>query len=192
MATDSGPPPSQQNERGLGFSIRALRASVEAKLRSNAADAGGQPAPAVQLDSLHRAAEEIRVAWENLQAQSDQLVQEREHYAELFRSAPDAYVVTDTYGMIGEVNLAAQELLRFTPSNLLKRPLELFVATEHRNVFRANLNATLAQGAKIARTWSGTLGRGSNPAVNVEFTVGVIRSPSGTIRLCWVLRRQGG
>jgi PAS domain S-box-containing protein len=190
MAIHDDPPSSQQPDHDLGFAIRALRESVEAKLRSNAVDADGKVAPADQLDSLHRALEELRVGWENLQAQSEQVAQDREHYVELFRLAPDAYVVTDAYGMITELNFAAQKLLRFTPSNLTKKPLELFVAMEHRQAFRTNLNATLAQGTKTAQTWLSALGRGSAPALNVEFTVGTIRSHRGTIRLCWVLRRQ--
>src|SRR3989442_1672147 len=122
MAIQGSPPLPEQDD--LGFAIRALRQSVEARLRSNAADEPGKAAPADQLDPLHRALEELRVGWENLQAQSEQIAQDRERYAELFRLAPDAYVVTDGYGMIGEVNLAARELLRFAPSNLVRKPLE--------------------------------------------------------------------
>lgn len=191
MVIDSRTPPSQQDEPGLGSAIRALRDSVEAKLRGNAAAANGDAALPDQLDSLHAALEEFRAGWENLEAQSGQLAQDRELYAELFRSAPDAYVVTDTYGMIREVNLAAQELLRFAPSILSRRPLELFVAADHRGPFRTKLNLMLTQDPKIAQTWSSALGRGSNPVLNVEFTVGVIPSQTGTVRLCWVLRRQG-
>jgi len=178
------------DERTLGAAIRALRDSVEAKLRSHAYLADGTTAPADQLESLHKALEELRVGWENLQAQSEQAAHEREHYAELFRLAPDAFVVTDTSGIIGELNLAAQQLLRFTPSSVMKRPLELFVAREHRTAFRTQLNAMLSVGAKTAHTWSSALGRGESPPIRVEFTVGAIRAHSGSTRLCWVLRRQ--
>jgi two-component system, OmpR family, sensor histidine kinase VicK len=174
----------------LGAAIQALRDSVEAKLRSHAHLANGTVAPADELESLHKALEELRVGWESLQAQSEQAVREREHYVELFRLAPDAYVVTDTAGIITELNAAAQQLLRFTPSNVMKRPLELFVAREHRNAFRTQLNAVLSTAAKTAHTWPSALGRGESLPVSVEFTVGAIRARSGTTRLCWVLRGQ--
>jgi PAS domain S-box-containing protein len=178
------------DELTLGAAIRALRDSVEAKLRSHAHLADGTVAPADQLESLHKALEELRVGWENLQTQSEQAAREREHYAELFRFAPDAYVVTDTSGNITELNLAAQQLLRFTPSSVMKRPLELFVAREHRTAFRTQMSAMLSSGAKTAQTWSSALGRGESPPIRVEFTVGAIRAHSGGTRLCWVLRRQ--
>ncbi|HEY6822436.1 MAG TPA: PAS domain-containing protein [Burkholderiales bacterium] len=178
------------DELTLGAAIRALRDSVEARLRSHAHLADGATAPADQLESLHKALEDLRVGWDNLQAQSEQAAQEREHYAELFRLAPDAYVVTDTSGIIGELNLAAQQLLRFTPSSIVTRPLELFVAREHRSAFRTHLNAMLSAGARTARAWSSALGRGESPPVRVEFTVGAIRAHSGGTRLCWVLRRE--
>jgi len=181
MAIDSGNTPPRRDQPGLGAEIRALRDSVEEKLRSRGAEAD-------QLDSLERALEELRVGWENLQGQSEQLTREREHYAELFRLAPEAYVVTDTYGSIGDLNLAARELLGFGSSNLVGKPLELFVTMEHRKTFRTRLNAMLAQREKTAQTWSGSLNRGNFPPLSVEFTVGAIRSHGGTVRLCWVLR----
>jgi PAS domain S-box-containing protein len=178
------------DELTLGAAVRALRDLVEAKLRSHAHLPDGSAAPVDQLESLHKALEELRVGWENLQAQSEQAAQEREHYVELFRLAPDAYVVTDMSGNVSEVNVAAQQLLRFTPLNIVKRPLELFVAREHRYAFRTQLSTMLSSGARTAVTWSSALGRGDSLPIKVEFTVGAIRTHSGVPRLCWVVRRQ--
>ena len=174
----------QQGQGTLGAELRALRESVEEKLRQQNTD--GSPKPD-QLESLHRALEELRAEWENVQEQTDRLAQDCQHYADLFRLAPDAYVVTDSYGTIKEVNEAAQALLRLSAPSLAGKPLQLFISDEHRDLFRTSLNALLCQSVASAKTWWGALRRGEG-VLSIEFTVAAIGDAAGDTRLCWVLR----
>jgi PAS domain S-box-containing protein len=174
----------QEAQDTLGAGLRALRESVEEKLRRQNADDSAKPD---QLESLHRALEELRVEWESVQDQSDRLAHDRQYYADLFRLAPDAYVVTDSYGTIKEVNEAAQGLLRLSAPRLAGKPLQLFVSDEHRDLFRTSLNALLCQNLASAKTWWGTLRRGEG-VLSIEFTVAAIGDAAGNTRLCWVLR----
>jgi PAS domain S-box-containing protein len=174
----------QQGQGTLGAELRALRESVEEKFRRQNADRDAKPD---QLESLHRALEELRVEWENVQDRSERLASERQEYADLFKLAPDAFVVTDSFGNINEANLAAQELLRLSPPHLAGKPLQLFLSDAHRNLFRTRLNELLCQSVPVAKTWWGELRRGDGN-LSIEFTVGVIGDGAGVARLCWVLR----
>lgn len=62
---------------------------------------------------------EMEAALEDIGA----LREEKERYAEFFRYAPDAYVVTDAGGNVQEANEAALELLRTDSGSLVGRPL---------------------------------------------------------------------
>lgn len=78
-----------------------------------------------QADALKQLVEELAAANEEQRVQNDevlkfqgQLVQERCRFEELFDLAPDAYVLTDSRGIIREVNRAAGELLRIDAGRL--------------------------------------------------------------------------
>jgi PAS domain S-box-containing protein len=173
-----------EGKGGLDAELRALRESVEEKLRRQNAD--GLP-KADQPESLHRALEELRVEWETVQDQSERLVNERQHYADLFKLAPDAYLVTDSSGNIKEANVAAQKLLRLSAPHLGGKPLQLFLSDANRSPFRTKLNELLCQSTATAKTWWGELRKGDG-VLSIEFTVAVIGDAGGSTRLCWVLR----
>ena len=118
----------------------------------------------------------------------EQLALERERYADLFAFAPEAYLVTDPYGMIMEANTAAGRLLETSPEGLRGRALDLFIPLEQRRVFRGRL-AAMAAGAGTERmTWRGGL-RGVRTDLGVDFTVGCVRHRSlPMFTLCWLLR----
>jgi PAS domain S-box-containing protein len=71
-----------------------------------------------------------------LDAARDALVRDREHYGELFKFAPIAYVVTDRYGLIAEVNEWAADLLGLPSDRLVGKPFATFVASADRRKFR--------------------------------------------------------
>lgn len=123
----------------------------------------------------------------DVQDHSERLAKERQHYADLFRLAPDAYLVTDSFGNITEANVAAQKLLRLASLHLVGKPLQLFIADAHRSAFRTSLNELLCQSIASAKTWWGALRRGDG-ALPVEFTVGVLGDGVENIRLSWVVR----
>jgi PAS domain S-box-containing protein len=173
-----------EGKGGLDAELRALRESVEEKLRRQNAEAQSTPD---QLESLHRALEELRVEWEHVQDQSERLANERQQYADLFKLAPDAYIVTDSFGNIRDANLAAQKLLRLSAAHLVGKPLQLFLSETNRSLFRARLSELLCQSTATAKTWWGELRRGDG-IISIEFTVGAIEDSTANTRLCWVLR----
>jgi len=164
----------------LSSAIREFRDVVESKLCNRTIGAK-------DLESLHRALEELDAGWDGLSAQSEYLAREREYYVELFGLAPEAYVVTDSAGTIREANDAAQGLLRLSSPFLGGKPLQLFVAPEHRSEFRTRLSELLSQDGAAAKSWPGALRRNEGP-VPTQFTVSAAPTDDGTVRLCWVLR----
>ncbi|MFL5595503.1 MAG: ATP-binding protein [Gemmatimonadaceae bacterium] len=78
------------------------------------------------LEELRIADEELRVQNEELAASRDMIELERLKYHDLFDFAPDAYLVTDTKGVIVEANLAASQLLGVSSKFLVGKPLPAF------------------------------------------------------------------
>jgi PAS domain S-box-containing protein len=83
-----------------------------------------------EQQALQVANEELRTTEEELRVQADELIaskmeleRTRERYEELFNEAPDGYVVTDSEGVIQEVNKAAARLLGHTAKGLTARPI---------------------------------------------------------------------
>lgn len=74
---------------------------------------------AVRQSLDDEARREMEAALEDIGA----LREEKERYAEFFRYAPDAYVITDAAGNVQEANEAALELLRTEGASLVGRPI---------------------------------------------------------------------
>jgi hypothetical protein len=130
-----------------------------------------------------------------LELEVEQLALERDRYADLFELAPDAYLVTDTYGTIMEANAAASRLLRgsapglrASAPSLCAQALDLFIPLEQRGVFRGKLAAMAAGPGPERATWRGSL-RCDHMDMSVEFTVGRIKHRAlPMVSLCWLLR----
>ncbi|HEY9845862.1 MAG TPA: diguanylate cyclase, partial [Candidatus Caenarcaniphilales bacterium] len=90
-------------------------------------------------EKLETALEELQVLEEELSAACEVAEAERQRYEDLFEFAPDAYLVTDGYGMIREANYAAARLLNAAQSFLVGKPLSNFVARSQRRSFRSQL-----------------------------------------------------
>ncbi|MDZ8108626.1 MAG: PAS domain S-box protein [Nostoc sp. DedQUE12a] len=96
---------------------------------------------------LQLALEEFRTAQEELHQQNEELLAarelvelERQRYQNLFDFAPDGYLVTNTAGIIQEVNHAAATLFAVPQEYLFNKPLVLFVAQEDCQTFFTRLN----------------------------------------------------
>jgi PAS domain S-box-containing protein len=179
---------SQSPPCDLDSAIHGVRSAVEKQLRI--LGQSDRAVPPTDLEALHLAMEELSAAWENLNTQSDELLRQRDHYAQLFQHAPDAYIVTDGAGAIRELNLAAEKLLQFRTQYLTGKPLALFLAMDDRPSFRTNLNAMLAEGRQAAKSWAAGLQYGPGPKTKIELTAAPIRASAGEFQgICWVLRR---
>ncbi|HKA17136.1 MAG TPA: ATP-binding protein [Blastocatellia bacterium] len=92
------------------------------------------------LEELQIADEELRTQNEELFIARERLNSEREKYADLFESAPDGYLVTDSTGTIIRANKSAAQLLVLSQKHLFNKPLLSFIATEDRQAFRQELD----------------------------------------------------
>ena len=129
------------------------------------------------LEELERAQEELRTAQDYLHAQADEisraaalLESQRRYYEDLFKTAPDACLVTDPQGVVLEANRCANELFQtdfsqtrrllsdFVPADERPRLLELLQLPAAGNLSRAELRisstlheAPITLGVSIAR-----------------------------------------
>jgi PAS domain S-box-containing protein len=102
------------------------------------------------IEDLRLALEELRVADEALRQQNEELIAahlevdvERLRYRELFELAPDAYLVTNLAGIIGEANQAASRLFGIAPQFLTGKALAAHIASDDRPRFRALLSESI-------------------------------------------------
>lgn len=91
------------------------------------------------LEELQVAQEELRQSNEELAISKQAIELERQHYQDLFKFAPDGYLVTDIWGTIREANLTAASLLSIQQQGLISKPLVVFIANNERDAFRRRL-----------------------------------------------------
>ncbi|MDV3000053.1 MAG: Adaptive-response sensory-kinase SasA [Chroococcopsis gigantea SAG 12.99] len=94
----------------------------------------------VTLEELTIAQEELIQQNQELEASRHQVERERQRYRQLFEMAPEAYVVTDTAGIIKECNRAACQLFGVAPLHSMGKALISFVPLEDRFNFRYKIN----------------------------------------------------
>jgi PAS domain S-box-containing protein len=119
-----------------------------------------------------------------------QLTAERHarRYGELFRLAPDAYVVTDHRGVIREVNAEAERKLALQARSLAGTPLVNRVVPEDRDAFMACLSELAAHRERLADRELRF--RGPPPFVAL---VGAVPEPKeGRFEIRWMLRDISG
>jgi PAS domain-containing protein len=103
----------------LFSSVKVVRELLRRKIDQGADQARGE---------LPAGLQEIEALWEELRQQSHVLATERQRYSEFFEYAPDAYVITDRYGVVQEANRAACDLLHVPAAALRGRPFVIYVA----------------------------------------------------------------
>ncbi len=141
----------------------------------------------ISLKELRVAEEELRVQNEELMHAHEALETERQRYAGLFNFAPDAYLVTDTAGVVQEANAAAAALLGISPRFLLRKPLITFVHEDERPDFRSLLSR-LSEGANV-REWEVCLKRRRASDITAALTVAPAHGSDGEITgLRWLVR----
>ncbi|MGQ4647782.1 PAS domain S-box protein [Lyngbya aestuarii] len=92
------------------------------------------------LEELRTAEEELLVQNETIAKAHQQLEIEVRHYQDLFDLAPDAYLLTDSEGVIEEANQAAAELLSCEQEHLLGKALKEFIPPGERRAFLGKLS----------------------------------------------------
>jgi PAS domain S-box-containing protein len=125
----------------------ARLSSAQGQLRALQEEAASLQQPerfTMELETLQEQLTELEVAYAELEEQNDELESTREElerqrhrYLRLFNEAPFGYLVTDSHGIIEEVNQAAAHMLNVSQELLPGKPLFLYVLTDHRKDFRA-------------------------------------------------------
>jgi PAS domain S-box-containing protein len=153
--------------------LDALVAELESRGRSDVAVTNGaHPAP--------RSATEREVA---IPAERDD---------ELVEFLPDAYLLTDRYGMIQKANRAAAALLGKPHFFLIGRPLAAFVALDDRTEFRSQL-ITLQGVGHVDRldAWALRLQTGNGESFDAILTAAPMHGPAGEVTgVRWLVRRR--
>ena len=148
----------------------------------------------VAFETMNSTIEELRVAEEEMRAQNEALAAAhdvvetwRHHYEDLFEAAPDAYLVTDTDGIIREANQAAVGLLGLSKRFLTGKPLATFIPEDERPAFRGLLRE-IAQSPKAVEREIKLRPRRREP-VEVAVTLSVVRDSQGRpTGLRWLVR----
>ncbi len=142
----------------------------------------------MKLESaLGQTAEEtLRQQNEVLLAACQALEAERQRYLDLFKFAPDGYIVTVENGVIAEANLAASKLLNVKERLLIGKTLLVFVAKEEQQLFQEKLNQLEA--SPSAQVLEITLQPRRGQPVTAWATVNAVQDPDGkTSGLRWLL-----
>jgi PAS domain S-box-containing protein len=141
----------------------------------------------VTLEQLQVAQKEIRHQNEELQTTYALLEDERQRYRELFDFAPEAYLLTDIYGVIHEANHTAADLLKVPVKSLLGKPLAVYVSAEDKQPFYRLL--VTARDTTTRKIGEFTLRPRHHEPVQAEFTVLTTRDHRGMpITQRWLIR----
>lgn len=169
------------NSFALQSAAKTVREQLLRRLRASPEDAGAA--------EMRAALEEIEVLWEELQAQSGAMADERHRYAELFDFAPEAFLITEPLGEIREANRAACELFGEQAEALEGTLLSERVAREERAQFRSRLIAARGEPEGQQVEWRSRLAAAGD-TFPVLFRVRSIKvRRKNADGLCWMIRR---
>jgi PAS domain S-box-containing protein len=140
-----------------------------------------------EIGDLYRAFNKMAA---DLRAATEEVLEERRRYQELFDSAPDGYVVSDGDGTIHEANAAMGRLLRLDARDLVRRRVESFVAPSDIPAFGDHLALLASGGDTTAVRWEMRLRpSGSEPAIHVSVSATATYSTAGEVQgLRWLVR----
>jgi len=136
---------------------------------------------------LQLAAEELYLQNEQLIRTRDLVEAECQRYQDLFEFAPNAYLLTNTQGIIQLGNRLATTLLNVPKHYLVGKPLINFVPLKERRCFRNHLTELFQ--SDNSRELLVSLQQRDGKLFHSALTVAVVRNEEGKpINLVWLLR----
>ncbi|MDN7024803.1 PAS domain S-box protein [Methanoculleus sp. FWC-SCC1] len=139
------------------------------------------------LDDLLKATENLREKNRELERSRSAAQEERERYREFFVSAPEAYVVTDQFGIIREANRMAEELLRPGTDDPAGSSLLQYISPADRDALLSSILRT-SEGAG-ALPWEGIVRSPDRRSLRISGTVAPVFDSDGTLAgLRWIFR----
>ncbi|BDA70790.1 PAS/PAC sensor protein [Calothrix sp. PCC 7716] len=153
---------------------------IQEQLSNTMEEIGASLANLQLLDEQRQASLELMaIIQEELLSQNEYLATERQDYFDLFKFAPDAYLVTNPQGMILKANQAAADLFNVPQQFLQGKPLVNFIVETQRSVFRTKLN-NLPR-INFVEEWEISMcPRGGQP-IETSFSVTPVRDPKGAL-----------
>jgi PAS domain S-box-containing protein len=146
---------------------------------------------AISVEELQVAAEELHQQKEELLAAREEVESQRSRYRDLFEFAPNGYMVTDPTGVIEDANQAAVKLLRVPKSELVDKPLVVYVRPgewDRYHVFLDRVTGVQPDGEGEVELAIGLQPR-RGPAFPAALTVASVRDAGGELTgLRWLLR----
>ncbi|RCJ40215.1 transcriptional regulator [Nostoc minutum NIES-26] len=140
------------------------------------------------LRNLHLAVDELYQQNEQLIETQNVLTVEREHYRDLFESAPDGYLITNAKGIVLQANIVASKLLNLSKPFMVGKAFINFIPLEERHHFRSFLNR-LSESDKDRELVIRLLQR-HGESFNATLTVAVVRNQQGkVISIRWLMRK---
>ncbi|MEH2204326.1 MAG: ATP-binding protein [Nostoc sp.] len=168
--------------------IETLRSRVTGLVQKTISEPySQQELTAEAFEELQVTLEELKIASEELQTTRIVVEKERQRYQELFDFAPDAYLVTDTFGTILEANRAATIHLNVLQRFLIGKPLLTFIAQSDHQAFFNYL--TQLQQLDRGGEWEVCLQPREKICFDVALTVVTVRNELGKpVALRWLMR----
>ncbi len=141
----------------------------------------------IALKELGILSEQLQLALEALQQQNEELqitklalATQSQRYQELFNFSPASYIMTDTEGIITEVNCAAANLLNVSSHLVVGTPLVVFVTQEQRENFHHQVTQ-LQQREQLQQRWTLRLLPQNLPSLDVDLTVVKVSDGQGNL-----------
>jgi PAS domain S-box-containing protein len=177
----------------MNHKIEMMRKKVEGQLGSNKDGPGPKDSHQSEvLQEFMTVLEELQVADEELRTQNEELIagrqaleEERRRYQELFDLSPDAYLVTNSMGVVLEANRTALFLFNIDYRFLIKKPLISFIPEANRRAFRRTI-MSIDEMIDIEMTFSR---RGKLPDFEAAVRIAPMSNPQGVlIGFRWIIR----
>ncbi|MGE5658761.1 MAG: PAS domain S-box protein [Actinomycetota bacterium] len=150
---------------------------------------------------LERVNQELQNAVKELQITEEELIRNNEEleaavlkiefqqqrYEDLFNFAPDGYLLTDSLGIIQEANQAASNLLSIPSSNLIGKPLSLYICNPKKRSFRTFITQMQQSSGRLISELTIVPRQGNS--FPTEIAASPIRNWQGEIRgICWLIK----
>lgn len=178
--------------------VNAMSSRLEALSR----DANDPVVPRLDLlpvafKELGIAAQELQAAVQELDKQQQQLISaqamiaaERQRYSDLFGFTPECYIVTDTNGIIQQVNRATELLFDLPKEDIVGKALVAFFDDESRKHFNYNL-AKRHQKNQPSSSLTVNLNLPNHKCLNVDISyIPMYAQPDQIVGLHWILRKK--
>ncbi len=177
------------NARPLEEEIESVRRRLDTLSRGPYPDRSEGLAGKVSglLEALIAERDELKEMNAGLERSLDAAEKALQHYHDLFTSAPEVYLETDSFGIITAANAAAETFFGLSGDTLVGKHLLLYISPESRKSLLSAI--TRIHGGAEKPSWEGTLRQPNREPVAVAGTVAAAYAPDGALSsLRWILR----